>query len=179
MPIPALRKNKAASPGKFPGFCRQGRKWPGFIFCRDFGAGKTTFARKLAAETGAEVLCPDAYCLSCFSPEEYEKDWEKCFSRAVSLLWKQAEAAVQSGKDVILDMGFWDRKSRDEARRKIAEMGAEAILYYLYAPDEILKKRISERKGAVAENNRRHFDDLRRKFEEPQVDEVFVRIENY
>ena len=68
------------------------------------GAGKTTFARKLAAETGAEVLCPDAYCLSCFSPEEYEKDWEKCFSRAVSLLWKQAEAAVQSGKDVILDI---------------------------------------------------------------------------
>ena len=143
------------------------------------GAGKTTFARKLAAETGAEVLCPDAYCLSYFSQEEYEKDWEKCFSLAVSLLWKQAEAAVQSGKDVILDMGFWDRKSRDEARRKIAEMGAEAILYYLYAPDEILKKRISERKGAVAENNRRHFDDLRRKFEEPQVDEVFVRIENY
>ena len=38
------------------------------------GAGKTTFARKLAAETGAEVLCPDAYCLSCFSPEEYEKE---------------------------------------------------------------------------------------------------------
>lgn len=101
------------------------------------------------------------------------------FFSAVSLLWKQAEAAVQNGRDVIWDMGFWDRKSRDEARRKIAEMGAEAILYYLYVPDEILKKRISERKGAVAENNRRHFDDLRRKFEEPQVDEVFIRIENY
>ena len=53
------------------------------------------------------------------------------------------------------------------------------IVYYVYAPDEILKERIAQRPGKIAENNIKNFDTIKQMFEEPQADEDFIRIDNY
>ncbi len=52
-------------------------------------------------------------------------------------------------------------------------------MYYLYAPDDVLKQRILSRQGGVAENNIRRFDDLKKLFEEPREEEGFALIDNF
>ena len=143
------------------------------------GAGKTTFARQLSAQTGAIVLNPDESCLAFYAPQEYETDWNRCFAQTVERLWAEAQQYLYAGQDVIFDMGFWSRASRDEAREKARKWGVECILYYLYAPDEVLLQRLSARKGKIADDNRRNFISLKKQFEEPGEDEDHRRIDHF
>lgn len=143
------------------------------------GAGKTTFARRLSEQTGAVVLNPDESCMAFYPPQEYEREWNRCFEQTVERLWEEARQCLEAGQDVIFDMGFWSRGSRDEARDKAQKWGAECILYYLYAPDEILRQRLALRKGKVAEDNQRNFFRLKELFEEPGEDENAIRIDHF
>ena len=51
--------------------------------------------------------------------------------------------------------------------------------YYGQLPDEILKQRISARKGTIAEYNLKHFDELKKQFEVPTKTEKYVKCDNY
>ena len=44
---------------------------------------------------------------------------------------------------------------------------------------KILKERIAQRPGKIAENNIKSFDTIKQMFEEPRADEDFIRIDNY
>ena len=76
-------------------------------------------------------------------------------------------------------MGFWDKKDRQNAYLKALEMGFEPVICYIYAPDDILISRISQRKGTIAEYNRKNFNNIKQMFEVPDDDEFFIRIDNY
>lgn len=59
-------------------------------------------------------------------------------------------------------------------------MGGNPIVYYIYAPNSVLKQRLTTRRGKIAEQNLLHFDNIKKKsFEEPTQDEVFITIKNY
>ncbi len=150
-----------------------------YIICGFLGAGKTTFSKQLALDKNALHLNPDEWCCKLFTKEEYEQNWEECFSKTLNILWNKAQDAVTSGKDVIFDVGFWDKNSRIEAKKRAQQLGAEPVLYYIYAPDEILKQRISLRKGKIAENNVKNFSAIKMLFEEPDSDENFIKINNF
>ena len=84
----------------------------------------------------------------------------------------------KQNKSVIFDMGFWTTESRKEAIKKALELGFFPIIHYIYAPDVVLKERISKRSGAIAIHNLKQFDELKKQFEEPIADECFIKIDN-
>ncbi len=143
------------------------------------GAGKTTFSQKLAADTEAYHLNPDEWCMRLFTKEEYETNWEKCFSATLDILWQKTKEYLNQGADVIFDMGFWDRASRDYARQIAQNCSAVYKHYYLYVPDEIAKERISRRSGKIAAENLKRFNEIKKFFIEPEEDENAIVINNY
>lgn len=148
-----------------------------YLICGFLGAGKTTYSRKLAKETRAIHLNPDEWCIKLFSKEEYEQNWSKCFSETIEHLWKKAEEYAKNGKSVIFDMGFWTKLSRDEATQRARDLGFNPVIH-LNVPDEILKQRISARKGTIAEYNLKHFDELKKQFEVPtKTEKYFIPLD--
>ncbi len=49
--------------------------------------------------------------------------------------------------DVILDHGFWTRKSRDVAREQARAIGATPKLYHMVCPDMVADARVLARSG--------------------------------
>lgn len=107
------------------------------------GAGKTTFARKLERELPAMRFSTDEWVTRIFGHDHMdpEKMW-KPVSQIVDLCWTRC---VELGLDVVLDDGFWGRKSRDQTREKVTALGAECCLYFLSVPDEVAWTRIEKR----------------------------------
>jgi len=143
------------------------------------GSGKTTFSKKLSLETGAVHINPDEWCMKLFDKKNYEQHWEKCFDETVNILWEKAAEYLSNGTDVIFDMGFWDRQSRNHAKSIAAKCNSDFKHYYLYVPDDIAKERILSRSGKIAENNVRNFDEIKKLFSEPDSDEDAIIINNY
>lgn len=52
---------------------------------------------------------------------------------------------AEKGMDIILDEGFWERKTRDEMRKRIEAIGAHCVLYYLDTPLETMRERVLRR----------------------------------
>lgn len=150
-----------------------------YLICGFLGAGKTTYSQKLSKETGAIHLNPDQYCMELFDKTEYEENWDECFSKTIALLWEKASEYAKQNKSVIFDMGFWTKISRDEATQRAKAFGFNPIIHFLNVPDEILKQRISARKGTIAEYNLKHFDELKKEFEVPTKTEKYVKYDNY
>lgn len=144
------------------------------------GAGKSTFSRKLASETGAVHLNPDECVARFYDKNEYMQNWDKCFEETVNRLWQKTKEYLQTGKSVIFDMGFWQKKDRDFARRIAGERKSQLKHIYLYVPDELLKKRIIEsRPQEWAERHLQNFEKNKRLFEEPQESENAIKINNF
>ena len=91
-------------------------------------------------------------------------------------LWKQAHIFSKQGQSVIFDIGFWSKQSRNDASIKAIELGFTPIIYYIYAPDNTLKERIAKRPGTIAEHNIKHFDEIKKHFEEPDKSENYIKI---
>lgn len=52
---------------------------------------------------------------------------------------------LKSGKDVIIDVGFWVKSQRDNMRKKIINMGAKPIFYYVESSVAKMKERVMNR----------------------------------
>ena len=150
-----------------------------YLICGFLGAGKTTYSKKLASTTNAIHLNADEWCMKLFAKDEYEKNWEACFLKTMEHLWARAKEYAQQQKSVIFDIGFWNKPSRTEAKEKASRMGFLPVIHYVYAPDNILKERISKRQGAIAVHNLKHFDEIKQLFEEPDETENYIKIDNY
>lgn len=114
------------------------------------GTGKTTFARKLERELPAIRFSHDEWITRIFGHQQLEPETmlvpvsdliERCWTRCVEL-----------GLDVVLDGGFWDRKSRDNIRAKAAALGAGCRLYRLSVPDEVAWARVEQRNKNLQDN---------------------------
>lgn len=150
-----------------------------YLICGFIGAGKTTYSQKLAGDINAVHLNPDEFCMKLFTPQEYETNWDKCFSQTVNMLWEKAAEFAREDKNVVFDLGFWSKKERQQAFQKAEKLGFVPVIYYVYAPDDILKKRISTRKGIIAKRNLKNFDKIKEFFEAPASDEFYQLINNY
>jgi predicted kinase len=109
------------------------------------GVGKTTFAKKLEHTLPAVRFTHDEWMNKLYGenpPLEYFADY---YNRVHDLIWIYAERLLELDQDVILDSGFWSRNSRDEARAKAAVLGVNHKLYFLDAPEEVLKERVRKR----------------------------------
>lgn len=145
------------------------------------GSGKTTFARMLEQELPAVRLTHDEWMVRLFGQNPPEELYRAYFDKVENLTWQMAESVLRTGGDVILDLGFWSRESRNVARRRVSAAGAVAKFYSMDCPDHIMRGRVLAR----SENppidslwiDEAAYNKLKTGFEPMQNDEAFVRID--
>lgn len=110
-----------------------------------------------------------------------EKHFSEYLVQVENLIWDEATREIRAGSDVILDFGFWTRKSRDVARKRVCSIGAVAKFYKIFCPTHIMRARALERSKSVSTDSlwidSAAFDKLIAAFEPMQDDEEFVRID--
>lgn len=136
------------------------------------GAGKTTLARKLAAERGAVRLTKDEWQRALGSSQ-----WDRDVGERIEgELWRLAQEILTLGVSVVLDFGLWARVERDEFRVAARELGVGVELHYLDVPLEELWRRVDARNSTppwVSEPiTRAHLDEWHAAFQAPTADEL-------
>lgn len=140
------------------------------------GAGKTTHSKALSRRSGAIRLNGDEYCDTHFTIKDLETNWDECFSDAIKQLWLEAEKLLCDGQSVILDFGFWDKESRDHARLVAQRLNINFEHIYINTDDNIIMERLALRSGEIARRNLENFKELKKIFDEPDIDEKYIKI---
>ncbi len=141
--------------------------------------GKTTFAKKLEADTGGVRLSLDDWTIGLTGDAVH-------LDRAVlDLVWNLLadlwpRIAASGTRDVILDFGFCSRARRDDARARAAAVGAEVIVYDVTCPDDLARERSRGRNerlpgGYVIDDD--EYESLRIEFDPLGQDEPAVRVD--
>jgi predicted kinase len=132
------------------------------------GAGKTTFARSLAAERSGIRLCPDEWLqaleISLWDGAQRE--------RVERLQWEPAHELLRAGNVVIIEWGTWSRDERDRLRVEARTLGAQVELVFLDPPLEELWHRIQARGQLDPPIAREDLDKWDRAYERPDADEL-------
>jgi predicted kinase len=143
------------------------------------GSGKTTFARKLQAETGAARFTPDEVMTALHGDDPPADKFAEFRDTVMAGLDGEWQDLVRNGRDVILDYGFWTRESREEYARKAEAVGARAVLYEVACSEATARERVRARNSSlngslyIAENT---YEVLKRGFEPLGREEKCVRV---
>ena len=120
-----------------------------YLICGFIGSGKTTFARKLEAETGAVRITKDEWSIRLIGNDPTIDEYAAWDRKIIGLSRDVAFYLAEKGIDVIIDEGFWAREERDDLKRKIDAVGAKAVLYYVNTPIETIRARVAKRNGRL------------------------------
>lgn len=115
------------------------------LICGLPGSGKTTLAKRLAADAQAVRLSPDEW-KHALGIDYYD---EGARVRLEAKLWQLAQELLGLGQSVVMEHGFWARSERDELRRTGRAIGAAVELHYLEVPVEELWRRLDQRNRAA------------------------------
>lgn len=117
------------------------------LVCGVAGSGKTTYAQQLEAQ-GCVRLSVDEEIWHRFgrygidySPEEYPR----LSQEAEDVVRQRLVDLVAQGRDVVVDLSFWRRASRDEYKQLIEAAGGRWRLVYLQVSRDVLRQRLTER----------------------------------
>ncbi len=143
------------------------------------GAGKTTFAKSLEQTLPAVRFSHDEWMNKLYGENPPLEHFTTYYKKVQDLIWTYAERLLELNQDVILDFGFWSRASRDEARAKAKAVGATTKLYFLDAPEHVLKERVRKRnenlQGSLYVDDHA-FELFKTRFELLREDEEYVLI---
>ena len=147
-----------------------------YVICGFIGAGKTTFARKLEKETKAIRITKDEWIIKIFGNKiTSDKNFEVYDKNITELATNIAFKILKAGKDVILDEGFWVKSQRDDIKKKILQVGAKPIFYYVESSVEKMKERVINRSKNPTKDsfeiNEEMFDKYLKYWEPPKKEE--------
>ncbi|SDE25814.1 AAA family ATPase [Auraticoccus monumenti] len=136
------------------------------------GAGKTTEARRLAAEHRALRLTPDAWMIPLFGESDAGGKRDVLEGRLIAL----ALDALAVGVDVVLDLGLWSRDERSALRWLAASRGASCEVVHLPVSRDVQLQRIRDRWARTPEEtypiSEAELDRWREQLEPPDTDEL-------
>lgn len=155
------------------------KKPTAYIICGFIGAGKTTFAKKMEKETGAVRITKDEWMVKIFGNKITSDSKFAEYDKNVTALAKDiAFKILESGKDVIIDEGFWPKSQRDDIKKQLSELGVRPILYYVECPFEKMRERTVARSENPTKDSfeisREMFDSYVKYWEPPTEDEEFI-----
>src|SRR5690349_21004409 len=113
-----------------------------YLICGFIGSGKSTFSKNIEEKTGAVRITKDEWSIRLIGNNptiEGYAEWDSKitgFSRDFAFYLAQ-----EKGIDVILDEGFWERKTRDEMRKRAKTIGAKLVMYYLNESIDLMRAR--------------------------------------
>ena len=120
-----------------------------YLLCGRLCSGKTTYARQLARSRHAVLLSVDEIMLALFGTDAGEAH-DALTARLQAYLFQKAAEILDSGIPVVLDWGFWTRRSREEARQFFQERRCDTEMTYLDPPEEVRQRWIADRNDAIA-----------------------------
>ena len=137
------------------------------LICGLPGAGKTTLARRLAAQLTAVRLCPDEW-MARLEVDPFDGPFR---DRLEVLFWVHAQELLHLGQSVILESGFWQRSDRDEKRLGARALGVPVELRYLRTDSDELWRRVQHRNisedGCAVPLNEQQLEQYAERFEAP------------
>src|SRR5688500_15185492 len=112
------------------------------------GSGKTTYAQRVLAPTGAVRLSVDEevfarhgrYGVDYPEPEYFAKE-----APVVAEVRERLLTLVRAGRDVVLDHGLWRRPDRDAWKALVEAAGGRWRLLYFPVPRAELLRRLEQR----------------------------------
>lgn len=143
------------------------------------GSGKTTYARRRAAEQKALVFSIDAWMADLFAPDLAGADFaaiQARVERARRRIWAVAAEAAALGLSSMLDIGLLTSASRAAARAEAARLGLACSTHYVAAPAAERWRRVCARNAArdggyAFEVSRPMFDFVETIWQAPDADE--------
>lgn len=113
------------------------------------GAGKSTFAKSMALQTGAIHIALDEWFAKLYSADRPAGEWIPWYverkQRLLELIWSHAQTILLSGKDVILELGLIQRQGRVAFCQRVLDEGRELRVHVLDAPQEVRRARVQRR----------------------------------
>jgi predicted kinase len=149
-----------------------------YLICGFIGAGKTTFAKTLEKKTGAVRITKDEWSIRLIGNDPAIDRYEEWDQKIIGLSRDFAFYLAGKGIDVIMDEGFWAREEREELKRRIREIGAEAVMYYVDTPIETIRERVAGRNRGIAKDSftisREMLDNYLMYWQPPGEDEHYI-----
>jgi len=148
------------------------------FFCGKMGAGKSTVAARLAAETHAVLFSEDEW-LSALYPNLITKleDYIKYSNLLKPQIKKTVQSILNSGTDVIMDFPANTVRQRDWFRSMFLEIEAPHTLVYIDVSDETclnrIQKRRREKPDRAATDTPEMFRHVTKHFVAPSPEEGF------
>ena len=145
------------------------------------GSGKTTFARKLGRELPAVRFTPDEWMVALYGTNPPEAVFRPQHEKIMLLIWSHVERVLGAGTDVVLDVGFLSRASRDDARQRALALGVACRFYVLKCPMAEARRRVLARTTKMPpgelEISEPTFEFLVRQLEPMGADEPHIVVE--
>ena len=113
------------------------------------GAGKSTFSTVLAENVGGVPIALDEWFARLFSPDRPEGDFVPWYvqrkERLLDLIWIHSQKILDSGRDVVLELGLIQQLPRMAFCRRIMDQGFSLRIHVLDAPLELRRERVRRR----------------------------------
>jgi predicted kinase len=114
------------------------------------GSGKTTFSKALAKEKCAMRLNPDELMITLHGNNPPADQFGAYYDRVQALIWQLTAELLAIDVPVILDFGFWTKKSRQDAINRVIALGGAPSLYSIECDPKIMKERCLQRSQSLS-----------------------------
>ncbi len=113
------------------------------------GAGKTTYARRLADELGGVRFSIDEWMMALFwadSPQPIQFEWtiervRRCEAQIMAMVRQLATRQIPA----VLDLGFTTLEHRESFRRQAVDAGLSAAVHFIDVPADERWLRVNHR----------------------------------
>jgi predicted kinase len=140
------------------------------------GAGKSSYARKLAAASAGTRFSIDEWMAQLYGPDlpdPINLNWiMERVQRCERQIWRTAEQIAKNGGSVVLDLGFMKARNRSAFAEQARDSGMSSKLHYVTAPHDIRRSRVMARNSDKGETfsfevSPAMFDFMETEFEAP------------
>ncbi len=113
------------------------------------GAGKSTYAAKLAKSKTCALLNLDEWMVTLFSPDRPGTGFLNWYlerkRRCVEQIWLVAQTLAGNGVDVVLELGLVTLAEREDFYTRVDQAELELIVHVLDAPKKERWRRVQQR----------------------------------